>query len=633
MKYILLCGGIGKRCQYSLPKPLNYVQGKHLIEYIIESIPSDEIYIIYNEALDQYNFRQIVLNKFKLRKFYFSSVSFLTRGAVETALIGMKKLPTEKINNGEPIVFIDNDNIHTFPDLLNDDIKTHFICYGTDYQKTNYSFIKINQHNIIDNIEEKVKISDFFCCGLYGFKHTQSFIEIANELIELNMKTKQEFYFSQLYKLLIQKREPIIPIFVNETKHLGTYQEIEQSPVISNKKMRVCFDLDNTLVTYPETPGDYSTVKPIKKMIDLLHFFRNQGHEIIIYTARRMETHKSNVGKVVKDIAMVTFSTLEKFNIEYDEIIFGKPIADIYIDDRAMNPYYNDISLFGFFGHYKEFIPNKIENNKYNKIEKLENLIKKIGPEKYIRGELFFYQNIPQNLSQYFPKLLDYYQHEKTNEIEINVDFINGIPLYFLYANQTLTTNIIDKCFDFLDKIHNEPFPQITVSDAKIKSNYFDKLKERFENNTTDYSFGNSRQIFDEVIENLEKYYDPKVASIIHGDFWFSNILLNYSNDELVCIDMKGQVYGELTLNGDIYYDYGKMYQSILGYDLILNKQSINEEYLQKNKTYFLKKCQQINLNLDYLHWVTKSLIFGTFYFNSENVCKNEIWDWMNTHL
>ena len=144
MKYILLCGGIGKRSQYSLPKPLNYVQGKHLIEYIIESIPSDEIYIIYNEALDQYNFKHIVLNKFKLRTFYFSSVSFLTRGAVETALIGIQKMPTEQLNNGEPIVFIDNDNIHTFPDF-GSDINTHFICYGHDYQKTNYSFSNIFQ--------------------------------------------------------------------------------------------------------------------------------------------------------------------------------------------------------------------------------------------------------------------------------------------------------------------------------------------------------------------------------------------------------------------------------------------------------------------------------------------------------
>ena len=619
MKYILLCGGIGKRNnQYSLPKPLNYINGKHLIEYLIESIPSNEIYIVYNSVLDQYNFKEIIINKFKLKSFSFSSLNFLTRGAVETALIGVQKFDLEN----EPLVFIDNDNIYSFPDLSN--IKSHFICYGHDFIKTNYSFISINNNNITA-IEEKNKISDNFCCGLYGFKDKKSFIELANELIELNMKTKQEFYFSQLYKLLIQKNEKIIPIYVEKTNHLGTYNEIlqiVQTNNISSKKLRICFDLDNTLVTYPEIPGDYSTVKPIKKMIDLLTYFKKNGHEIIIYTARRMETHKSNIGKVIKDIALVTFSTLEKFGIAYDEIIFGKPIADIYIDDRALNPYYNDISLFGFFGHNKEFIPNKIENNKYNKIQKFENEIQKIGPERFIKGELYFYQNIPSELNSFFPSLKKYNKLEN-DEIEIIIDHINGIPLYFLYANETLTTNILDKCFILLDKLHNFNY-SITITEDKVKSNYFDKLKERF-HNKNDYPFIDADEIYNEILINLELNYFPKITSIIHGDFWFSNILLTYE-DEIKCLDMRGQVYNELTMNGDIYYDYGKLYQSILGYDLIIHNKTINKDYIKKMKDYFLKKCEEKGLNLLYLHWVTKSLIFGTFHSLAPNVSKNDIW-------
>jgi len=622
MKYILLCGGIGKRNnQYSLPKPLNYINGKHLIEYLIESIPSNEIYIVYNSALDQYHFKEIIVNKFKTKTFSFSSLHFLTRGAVETALIGIQNFDFE--NENEPIVFIDNDNIHCFPDLSN--IKSHFLCYGHDYVKTNYSFISINANNITA-IEEKNKISDNFCCGLYGFKNKMSFIELANELIELNMKSKHEFYFSQIYKLLIQKNEKIIPIYVEETKHIGSYYEIEQiiqTNTLSSKKLRICFDLDNTLVSYPEIPGDYSSVKPIKKMIDLLLFFKKNGHDIIIYTARRMETHKSNVGRVMKDIAMITFSTLEKFGIPYDEIIFGKPIADIYIDDRAFNPYYNDISLFGFFGHNKEFIPNKIENNKYNKIQKIGSEIQKIGPEKFIRGELYFYQNIPHELNSFFPSLKKYNILEN-GETEISIDYINGIPLYFLYANETLTTNVLDKCFSMLDTLHNFDFP-ITISPEKVRANYFDKLKERFQNKN-DYPFVNAESVYDEIILNLELNYDAKIGPIIHGDFWFSNILLTYE-DDLKCIDMKGQVDNELTLNGDIYYDYGKLYQSIIGYDLIINNRHINKDYICKMKNYFLKKCVDKGLNVEYLHWVTKSLIFGTFHFLSPSVSKMDVWN------
>jgi hydroxymethylglutaryl-CoA reductase len=70
---------------------------------------------------------------------------------------------------------------------------------------------------------------------------------------------------------------------------------------------------------------------------------------------------------------------------------------------------------------------------------------------------------------------------------------------------------------------------------------------------------------------------------MIHGDFWFSNILLDYQ-DQYRLIDMRGQLDGVLTMNGDKYYDYGKMYQSILGYDLVLNGNELNIEYLEKMK-------------------------------------------------
>ena len=91
MKYIILCGGIENKCdKYLLPNPLNYINGKHMIEYIIDKIPSDEIFIIYNKYLDEYNFVEIVINLFKKKIIKFAQVDFLTRGAIETAYIGIQ---------------------------------------------------------------------------------------------------------------------------------------------------------------------------------------------------------------------------------------------------------------------------------------------------------------------------------------------------------------------------------------------------------------------------------------------------------------------------------------------------------------------------------------------------------------
>ena len=199
MKYIILCGGIGKRCNnYSLPKPLNYINGKYMIEYVIENIPCDQIYIIYNLCLKEYNFEEIIINLFKTKKIIFSCVEYLTRGAVETAYIGTKDI-NDNIN--EPIVFIDNDNIHLFGNILNS-VTENFIGYGKNYDKTNYSFIQINNNNVV-NIEEKNKISDDYCCGVYGFNSLSLFRTYSKQLIEKNFKTNNEYYFSQIYKLMI----------------------------------------------------------------------------------------------------------------------------------------------------------------------------------------------------------------------------------------------------------------------------------------------------------------------------------------------------------------------------------------------------------------------------------------------
>jgi hypothetical protein len=627
MKYILLCGGIGKRCNnYSLPKPLNYINGKHMIEYIIENIPSNEIYIIYNTYLTEYNFEEIIVNLFKKKTIYFARIEYLTRGAVETAFVGINELGLS--DTEEPLVFIDNDNIHRFPDVLHN-TRGNFIGYGKNYDKTNYSFVTI-QNNRIINIEEKIKISDDFCCGIYGFQNISIFKKYAKKLIEENFKTKNEFYFSQIYKLLLKDEIQISPIFIEETNHIGSYDEIMNTfnnitEYEYNHKLRICFDLDNTLVTYPTIPGDYTSVKPIHKMIDLLYSFKKKGHEIIIYTARRMKTHQNNIGKVIKDIALITLNTLDKFNIPYDEIIFGKPIADIYIDDRAINPYLNHISQFGIFQNQTEFIHNKIENNKYNKIIKKNNSIKKNGFYKFLKGELYFYQNIPKNISNYFPKLIDFNKND--DNLEISMDYIHGIPLFFLYKNQLITEKNIDGLFEILNLFHSIDYP-ISIEEENIHNNYFKKLGERF--NKNDYFFEDAEEVFQSIIENLKLFYSPKIVGIIHGDFWFSNIIMEY-DDNYKFIDMKGQVDNIFTMNGDMYYDYGKLYQSILGYDLVLNDCKQNMEYITKTKEYFLKKCLDIGLNIDYLTAVTKSLVFGTFHSIENNETKKRVWEFIKS--
>ena len=557
MKYIILCGGIGKRCSgYSLPKPLNYVNGKHMIEHVIQNVPSTEIYIIYNIYLDKYNFQEIIINRFKEHTFHFSKVDYLTRGAVETAYVGIQSLD---IPSDESIVFMDNDNMCTFSkEFINNPVKNDFIGYGIDYVKTNYSFVVIDKDiNHIADIAEKVKISDNYCCGVYGFASVESFMVTAKEMLYKNSKTKNEFYFSQLYWNKIQNKEVILPVLMESAIHIGSYDEItSQQSKVKKTPLRICFDLDNTLVTYPTIPGDYSSVKPITEKIQLLNKLKSEGHEIIIHTDRRKQTLQE---ASIKDIALITIQTLERFNIPYDELIFGKPSADIYIDHRAMNPYINNISQFGLFYDEPEFIPNKISTNKNNTIERKGDVIYKTGPEELMKNELFYYQNIPPQFSHYFPKLIGHTMID--DEIQLQLEFISGIPLYHLYKNKLITEKIINDLVDIIHIFHNSPFENDTLNGKSNLLSTPDKV---------------------EVSEPM-----------IHGNLGFTNIIITY-NDEYKFIGMKGKQNDD-----DDDDDYDTLYQSILGNDLILNSESIDTEYIELLNKIYLKKCKDIDIRLN----------------------------------
>ena len=99
--------------------------------------------------------------------------------------------------------------------------------------------------------------------------------------------------------------------------------------------MRIVIDLDGTICPIKEKHEEYGLLKPYPGAIETMNELREAGHYIIIQTARNMATQGSNLGKVVQNIGKVTLDWLEKYEVPYDEIYFGKPNANIYIDDRA----------------------------------------------------------------------------------------------------------------------------------------------------------------------------------------------------------------------------------------------------------------------------------------------------------
>ena len=100
--------------------------------------------------------------------------------------------------------------------------------------------------------------------------------------------------------------------------------------------MRICIDLDGVICQFKEPGQTYADVKPVPGALDQLKKWRSEGHCLIISTGRHMKTCAGNVGQVLAKQGLVTLQWLARYGIEYDEIHFGKPFADVYIDDNAV---------------------------------------------------------------------------------------------------------------------------------------------------------------------------------------------------------------------------------------------------------------------------------------------------------
>ena len=99
--------------------------------------------------------------------------------------------------------------------------------------------------------------------------------------------------------------------------------------------MRICIDLDGVIAELKKDGESYEDVKPVKGAVEKIRKLKKNGHYIIIYTARHMKTCNGNVSKIVAKIGKITLDWLEKYQVPYDEIVFGKPWADVYIDDNG----------------------------------------------------------------------------------------------------------------------------------------------------------------------------------------------------------------------------------------------------------------------------------------------------------
>ena len=104
---------------------------------------------------------------------------------------------------------------------------------------------------------------------------------------------------------------------------------------ISHDKIIVC-DIDDT-ICYTEN-RDYEHSIPNIPMIEKLNTLYNQGYGIVYFTARGQHSCNGDLNLIEKERKPVLESWLKRHNVSYDLLLFRKPLAALYIDDKAVTP-------------------------------------------------------------------------------------------------------------------------------------------------------------------------------------------------------------------------------------------------------------------------------------------------------
>nr|WP_314633328.1 glycosyltransferase family 2 protein [uncultured Oribacterium sp.] len=213
---------------YKMPKPLIDVHGHYMIEYVTKNLtPQIEhrfIYICQEEHLEKYQLekylRQIAPNCVVV------TVDHITEGAACTVL-----LAEEYINSNDPLMiansdqYIDTDINHYLRQMKNHD----GLIMTMPANDPKWSFIKVDEKNLVSMVREKEVISNEATVGVYNYKHGKDFVKYSHLMIGKNIRVNNEFYVAPVYNEMIDAGMKITYFDVGEKMYgLGTPEDLSE---------------------------------------------------------------------------------------------------------------------------------------------------------------------------------------------------------------------------------------------------------------------------------------------------------------------------------------------------------------------------------------------------------------------
>lgn len=236
LNILIPMAGAGSRFEsvgYTFPKPLIDVNGKPMIQVVIDNlnIEANYIYVVQKNHSEKYNLKSLL--NLLTPNCKVIEVDGLTEGAACTALMAKNF-----IDNNNPLLIVNSDQFvewdsNEFMYKMNETkCDGGILTFKSTHPK--WSFVKKDKNGIVLEVAEKNPISDDATVGIYYWKKGSDFVKYSEFMIQKNLRVNKEFYICPVFNLAIEDSKKIRAVSISKMWGLGTPEDLKF--FLENKK-------------------------------------------------------------------------------------------------------------------------------------------------------------------------------------------------------------------------------------------------------------------------------------------------------------------------------------------------------------------------------------------------------------
>lgn len=216
---------------YQKPKPFIDVNGKPMIVRVLENLRLPQaryILIARKEHMDtESTLVEHIKNNFNA---VFIPIDKLTEGTACTVLCANKY-----INNEQPLLIANSDQIIDIPiaDFISDcqqrALDGSMLTFVDTLRDPKWSFAKLDEQQLVIEVQEKKAISQFATVGIYLYQKGQDFVNAAIEMLIERDRVNNEYYTCPTYNYAIKagKSIGIYNISIEQMHGIGTPEDLK----------------------------------------------------------------------------------------------------------------------------------------------------------------------------------------------------------------------------------------------------------------------------------------------------------------------------------------------------------------------------------------------------------------------